>query len=447
MQIRSMVLAALALSLFQAVSVAEVRVAVARNAGGSGFAFESVPAPAVDDAAAGAGFAKVDGVPDRNGGDLAVLHDGRVPAGEDEPRKNFFFAAGTDGGRIRIDLGEVLPVKRVGSYSWHVSTRAPQVYILYAADGTAAGFDAEPKKGVDPVSCGWRRVASVDTRAHGRADGGQHGVAITDTSGVIGTFRFLLFDIARTEDHDPFGNTFYSEIDVVDAGAAEPTPIEVAKPVALSFAADEGRFEFAVDVTEAPDLADWSEKKLKPVIQEWYPKLVAMLPSEGFAPQRKIVLRFRTDMGGTPASAGGAVIHLNARWFRRELSREALGAVVHEMVHVVQSYSGRGRRTPGWLVEGIADYIRWFLFEPETKGAEITKERLPAARYDGSYRVSANFLEWVAKHYDREIVPKLNAAAREGRYSDQLWQEWTGKSLPELGDEWREYHAARLNAG
>ena len=37
------------------------------------------------------------------------------------------------------------------------------------------------------------------------------------------------------------------------------------------------------------------------------------------------------------------IVNLNAIWFRRALGREALGAVVHEMVHVVQNY-GKARR-------------------------------------------------------------------------------------------------------
>jgi hypothetical protein len=28
------------------------------------------------------------------------------------------------------------------------------------------------------------------------------------------------------------------------------------------------------------------------------------------------------------------------------------------------------KRTPGWVVEGIPDYIRWFLYEPQSHGAD-----------------------------------------------------------------------------
>jgi hypothetical protein len=88
-------------------------------------------------------------------------------------------------------------------------------------------------------------------------------------------------------------------------------------------------------------------------------------------------------------------------------------------------------------VEAIADYIRWFLYEPETRGAEITAKNVARARYDASYRVSGNFLNWVSKTYDKELVRKLNAAAREGKYSEDLWKEYTGHTVGELGDEWK----------
>jgi hypothetical protein len=156
-------------------------------------------------------------------------------------------------------------------------------------------------------------------------------------------------------------------------------------------------------------------------------------------------------MGSTPASAGGARINLNIRWFRGELKREALGAVVHELVHVVQNYGSanrsRANRPPGWLVEGIADYIRWFLYEPQLKGAEMTKDNIALARFDSSYRVSGNFLNWVTLNHEQEIVKKLNAAARDGKYDEKLWKEFTGKTLQELGADWKNHHEQRIAEG
>jgi hypothetical protein len=167
-----------------------------------------------------------------------------------------------------------------------------------------------------------------------------------------------------------------------------------------------------------------------------------MLPSDGFKAPRSFRITFSASDRGVAATRG-TDIQCGAHWFRNNLEGEAKGAVVHELVHVAQQY-GRARRnrgqrpqTPGWLVEGVADYIRWFLYEPESRGAEINARRLADVNYDDSYRVSANFLNWVTEHHDREIVRKLNAALREGRYQEDLWTEWTKQPLEQLGDEWK----------
>src|SRR4051812_16342933 len=91
------------------------------------FKFPRVPAPSATDAATGAKFTLIDGRRDPAAGDLNKLNDGRVPETRDEPADNLFFDVGTDGGRIRIDLGAVGEVQQVNTYSWHADNRAPQV--------------------------------------------------------------------------------------------------------------------------------------------------------------------------------------------------------------------------------------------------------------------------------------------------------------------------------
>ena len=65
---------------------------------GAGFRFPSVPRPARGDAASGATFRVVAGRADANGGGITVLNDGRLPANEDQPARNFFFAPQSAGG-------------------------------------------------------------------------------------------------------------------------------------------------------------------------------------------------------------------------------------------------------------------------------------------------------------------------------------------------------------
>jgi len=440
--------------LLDATAFPETKNTIERNESANAnaqFRFRSVPKPSKSDAASKAKFTLVDGERDRNGGSIAKLNDGTVPAEGDQPSESFFFNAGTDGGRLAADLGAAIDVKQIVTYSWHPGTRAPQVYKLYAADGTAAGFNPGPKRGVDPTSCGWRLIGSVDTRPKDGDSGGQYGVVVADASGALGKYRYLLFDMAPTEKDDPFGNTFYSEIDVIDRNAPAVAEADTAAPPApLIVKTEEGKYHYAFDLTLAPDLREWVEKELSPVVREWYPRIVTLLPSTGYDAPETVTIAFRDGMRGTPAAAGGNRISCNIEWFRGNLRGEAKGAVVHELVHVVQQY-GRARRdnpnatrTPGWLVEGIADYIRWFLYEPASKGAEITERNLARARYDANYRITANFLNWVTAKYDKEIVKKLNAAAREGKYNEELWKESTRKTVEELGDEWKKEHEARL---
>ncbi|MBN1442739.1 MAG: hypothetical protein JXA90_08520, partial [Planctomycetes bacterium] len=297
----------------------------------------------------------------------------------------------------------------------------------------------------------WRLVASVDTREKGSSAGGQHAVSITGPEGNLGEIRHLLFDISRTEDDDPFGNTFFSEIDVVAPDAPRVAATPYASEGATIVETEGSKHRIVIDTSDAPDLAEWATSELAPVVKEWYPKIIELLPSEGYTPAAKVTITFSSSMRGV-AATGGTRITCAASWYRQNLRGEAKGSVVHELVHVVQAYGlarrrGRGAtRTPGWLVEGIADYIRWFLYEPQSRGAEISRRALPRARYDASYRVSANFLSWVVEQHGAKVVRELNAAAREGRYTDALWKDLTGVALEDLGAAWKKALEKKLDA-
>src|SRR5262245_4225440 len=144
MNVRIQLLASACLLVLPAVSNAEVKVSTERRSSGPAFQFNAVPAPANNDAATRARFTIVEGEGDSNGGELDALHDGRLPTEPDQPSENFFFRAGSEGGRLLIDLRSAIAVKQVNTYSWHTGTRAPQVYQLFGSDGAAAGFTVSP---------------------------------------------------------------------------------------------------------------------------------------------------------------------------------------------------------------------------------------------------------------------------------------------------------------
>ncbi len=413
---------------------------------GTTFPFQQIPTPVKDDLATKAEFTLVSGRVDANSGGLSVLHDDRLPKSSDSPAENFFFNAGEDGGRFVVDLGEVHALRQVNTYSWHPGSRGPQVYTLYASDGSNENFNAKPLADTDPTTCGWQLLTQVDTRKPAeRRGGGQYGVSISAQQGALGNFRYLLFAVSQTQADDRFSNTFFSEIDVLGMtteAVAITEPAVAAVPVVYEI--EDGKYRFSLDVSQAPDLEPWTREQLVPVIQTWYPKIIALLPTEGFDPPKQFSIVFHADMEGV-AHVQGTRMSCAVNWFRRNLEGEAKGAVVHELVHIVQQY-GQARRnnrraasTPGWVVEGVADYVRWFLYEPESGGANISRRNLARARYDGNYRITANFLDWVVREVQPEMVAILNTAARRGQYSTDLWIEHTGTSLEQLDARWKEY--------
>ena len=185
--------------------------------------------------------------------------------------------------------------------------------------------------------------------------------------------------------------------------------------------------EVVVDVSDAPEMKEWAEKSAR-ICEREYPLLCEDLKSDGWTPRRVIEMRLKSNYRGVAATSGGRITG-SVKYFKSH--PDDFGAMVHETVHTIQGL--RGGDNPGWLVEGIADYERFFKYEPG-KAGPVDPDR---SHYDGSYRVTATFLNFVAEKYDKELVRKLNVHMREGNYSDGLFKDLTGKTLKELDDEWR----------
>jgi hypothetical protein len=185
--------------------------------------------------------------------------------------------------------------------------------------------------------------------------------------------------------------------------------------------------EMVVDVSDAPEMKEWAEKVAR-LCERNYPMICEELKSDGFKPRTVITMTLKKDYKGVAAASGGRITG-SVSYFKSH-PKDA-GAMIHETVHCVQSYRTRGN--PGWLVEGIADYVRFFKFEP----GKIGKINAEKARYNGSYRTSAAFLAYVTEKYDKQLVRKLNKAMREGEYEESIWKVLTKKTLQELDKEWR----------
>jgi hypothetical protein len=193
--------------------------------------------------------------------------------------------------------------------------------------------------------------------------------------------------------------------------------------------------EFIVDVKEAPEMKEWAEKAAH-ICERQYTMINEVLRDDRFQPPRRVPMRLRI-MDGVAYASGGQITG-SVAYFKQH--PDDFGAMVHETVHIVQSYRLPGN--PGWLVEGIADYIRFFKYEPGKIG-RIVPHR---ARYDGSYRVTAAFLAYLTEKYDKQIVRKLNKMMREGEYKKEVFQKLTGKTLEQLGEEWRATLGGQANS-
>jgi hypothetical protein len=176
---------------------------------------------------------------------------------------------------------------------------------------------------------------------------------------------------------------------------------------------------------DVPNIEDWA-KKAADLCREWHPKLEQYLATEGFTPPRKVELVFR-KMEGVAFSSGNSIV-ISSDWITAR--PDDWGMVVHELVHVIQGYRRGG---PGWVTEGIADYIRHAQFEPDAPLRPFNPDR---AKYTDAYQITAAFFIWLEKNKCPDLVPQLNKAMREGTYENAIFETTCGGDLDTLWDEY-----------
>jgi len=138
-----------------------------------------------------------------------------------------------------------------------------------------------------------------------------------------------------------------------------------------------------------------------------------------------------TAYKGVAATARGRIMY-SPVYFKKNPGD--IDVVTHEVMHVIQNY---GRRSgPGWLTEGIADFVR-YKFGVDNPGAGWTlPEYKNTHKYTDSYRITARFFAWLENHGNKGLVKKLDASLRGRTYTEAIWQTETGKTLDEL---WKAY--------
>jgi len=191
-----------------------------------GWNFNTIMPPSRNDAAINSKITIVGNKPIASCLSPDGLHNGVIPQENRLLRDFFCFTNGNvNGGKIVMDLGKVIPVAMINSYSAHGpvggttwcnefdGSRGPQVYTLY-------GTSLENPDLENLSANGWVKIADVDTRPEGDKQEwqGSYGVNIKNENGsLIGNFRWIVWEVKPTfkKGTTPaWTNTWFCELDV-----------------------------------------------------------------------------------------------------------------------------------------------------------------------------------------------------------------------------------------
>jgi len=193
------------------------------------------------------------------------------------------------------------------------------------------------------------------------------------------------------------------------------------------------RLAVIVDVQDAPEVAEWAGRA-KELCEIWHPIIFERLYPIGRPPARTITIIFKgpSMKGIAYTKAPESTITISADWVKKH--PDDVGMVIHELTHVVQNYPRSKSSNPFWVVEGMADYVRYYEFEPE-KRVPINWKKT----YRDGYAIGSAFLDWLQRTRDSHIIEKLNARLAIGEYTDELFPNFAGAPLDRL---WTEFLAA-----
>lgn len=147
--------------------------------------------------------------------------------------------------------------------------------------------------------------------------------------------------------------------------------------------------------------------------------------------EKKIEVKIDTSYKGVAYAHDGKIV-ISANWLKE--NPYDFDVITHEVMHIVQSYPPGS--APGWLVEGVADYVRYkYGLHNEKAGWELPEFSIDHSFTD-SYRITARFLVWLSHRFGETSIKILDQKMRENLYSENLWKEITDSSLEDL---WSSY--------
>ncbi len=230
-------------------------------------------------------------------------------------------------------------------------------------------------------------------------------------------------------------------------------------PVA-SHAADTVDEPAQVEFKPSPEVLARVEQSHR-LVEIWYPLINSLLFDEGHAlpfANVDIVLMpgFGPELANVVAYASDNSIYISAEQVAA-MPDNFQAMLVHEITHINQQYPP-SKEQVGWLVEGIADYVRHKYFEKDISatlqmnGQDQLTGYQPDAPYfymlekhgvnmkeQGylkAYTVASSFLYWLEINKDKDIVKNLNRALSKGEYTPDLFTVYGGATLDTL---WLEF--------
>lgn len=207
-------------------------------------------------------------------------------------------------------------------------------------------------------------------------------------------------------------------------GALAPEPVRVvgpshvADPAALHLPPEP--LEVVIDVgaveRDHPGVRAWAVVTAG-LCQKWYPAVCATLGAD--SPPHRMTLRVVPKLDpGVGAHAEESTITVSVESILHDPAN--YGSMIHELTHIAQGYTyGWFRnRGIGWLVEGLADYVRFYVYEVDPTFGGI---RPGKSHFDDGYRATACFLDYIVRTYDPNFVKKLHHALRDGKMNNAVF--------------------------
>ena len=217
-------------------------------------------------------------------------------------------------------------------------------------------------------------------------------------------------------------------------------------------------FHVLLDVSYAPDAGD-SALKTNALVMDWYPRINDLLYDPGHPlpfMEIRVIFEPALSIKGAAAYVNGNELHVSSEYIKR-MPDDFRAMVIHELTHINQHYPGR-KADEGWIVEGIADYVRHKYYEKDIQaalrldangqmtgygtadpyfyGLQRAGVSLTEKGYLRSYTVASTFMYWLETHKQPQIVHRLNSALAQGRYTPDLFLRECGESLDDL---WKDF--------